>query len=262
LKPTPWGPHGRDVRGPKNGSRLSHVGGAAQLYVILATRYHKGVAVKAKLALLFAVLLVVTQQIHSQKSIAEVVLSYARGERYRYSSKGHEKSMGMQIQLQIPNGWKQKEGERPHIIQKFSGSGRLLGIAYVCILQANELPMELQTFSETEISDALFSPEQTEESLPSGMKMTISKRTQYDGQPGQVFAYTGQAERAGATVITSGVVQRFIYKRKLITVTVTYGLVPVTGVKYQMKEIEDDVTRLPALAQLIGNSIVLMDMYE
>ena len=77
LKPTPWGPHGRDVRGPKNESRLSHVGGAAQLYVILATRYHKGVAVKAKLALLFAVLLVVTQQIHSQKSIAEVVLSYA-----------------------------------------------------------------------------------------------------------------------------------------------------------------------------------------
>jgi hypothetical protein len=223
---------------------------------------YKEVAVKAKLSLLFTVFLVVTQPIHSQKSIADIMLSYARGERYRYSSKGHEKSMGMQILLQIPNDWKQKEGERPHIIQKFSGSGKLLGIAYVCILQVNDLPMELQSFSETEISDVLFSAEMTEESLPSGMKMTISKRTEYDGQPGQVFAYTGQAERAGATVITSGVVQRFIYKMKIITVNVTYGLVPVTGVKYQMSEIEDDVMRLPALAQLIGNSIVLMDKYE
>ena len=73
---------------------------------------------------------ILTPLLYCQKSINDEILSYAKGERYKYNSKGHEKSKGLEIQIEIPNDWIKKEGERPHIIQKFSSSGKILGTVY------------------------------------------------------------------------------------------------------------------------------------
>ena len=37
-----------------------------------------------------------------------------------YSSKGHEKARGLDIRISVPFSWKQEEGVRPHIVQKWT----------------------------------------------------------------------------------------------------------------------------------------------
>ena len=54
---------------------------------------------------------------------ADPVAAYDAGQRLRYSTTGHTKAAGVNLTLEYPATWVAKEGERPHIVQKFLPAG-------------------------------------------------------------------------------------------------------------------------------------------
>lgn len=64
----------------------------------------------------FLILIVTMQSLFSQ----DLLKSYLNREYSRYNTKGHSKSLGLNIVIDIPRIFIANEGKRPHIIQKWS----------------------------------------------------------------------------------------------------------------------------------------------
>ena len=83
----------------------------------------------------------------AQSNIQDDYNGFLNGEKLKYSTNGHPKSQGLNIQLEYPNTWKKKEGVRPHIIQKFSAP-ETGGRAKVATLNITPLSSDLEKFSD------------------------------------------------------------------------------------------------------------------
>lgn len=49
------------------------------------------------------------------------IWSYINGDRTKYFTKDHPNAKGININVEYPSSWTPAEGERPNIVQKFSG---------------------------------------------------------------------------------------------------------------------------------------------
>jgi hypothetical protein len=55
----------------------------------------------------------------SVKYLSYPVGEFLEGYRQTFNSDGHKKAQGLKVVLQLPTSWKAKEGNRPHIVQKW-----------------------------------------------------------------------------------------------------------------------------------------------
>jgi hypothetical protein len=85
---------------------------------------------------LFFLFVIFNQTVYSQESAATFWKS-----RCEYKTDGIGKSLGLKIKLSVPCKWTQAEGERPHVVQKFS-YGFEEGKSIIQSLTISKMPAE------------------------------------------------------------------------------------------------------------------------
>ena len=212
---------------------------------------------KIRLLLIF-IITILSTELFAQTSIQDDFKRYMEGSKVKFSTVGHPKAQGLNIQIDYPKSWIKKEGERPHIVQKFSSSGGG-GIAKVAILNITPIPLDLKGFSDKEIAEYLFDPKLVEGQLPENSKLLTVKPTKYDGEPGIFLYYVSQMSRAGANFDSLMVSHRFLYQHATVDFTIAY-LILLTPTQKQLSQQQGE--SFLGLAIQMGNSIILPDKYK
>lgn len=164
-----------------------------------------------------------------------------------------EKNNNISLTISYPNTFTFKDGKRPHILRQYTSPVDENGYVIVSNIQINKNPSELNSFSESEIADILFSDEVTEQSLPNA-KIIYSKRTKYEGQPGQILIYTQQVERSGMSMNSMTCIQRLIYKNYVVTINTIYSC---TKPGITLQDFEKHSQAFLLFNSLLGNSLIL-----
>jgi len=207
---------------------------------------------------LILIIAISSTELFAQSSIQDDFKSFMEGSKLKFSTVGHPKAQGLNIRIDLPNSWIKKEGERPHIVQKFSSSGGG-GIAKVAILNITPIPSYLKGFSDKEIAENIFNPKIIEDQLPGNSKLLIVKPTKYDGEPGIFFYYVTQMSRAGSDFASLMVTHRFLYQHATVDFTIAYSIL-LASTQKQLSQQQGE--SFLGLAIQMGNSIVLPDKYK
>jgi len=168
----------------------------------------------------------------------------------KYSTKGHSKAYGLNIVLEYPKNWVAEEGNRPHIVQKFSGK-----------MENNIMPMCLIMIQDTgSMSDDDFARDtlsaQPKDLLPPGATLLNWAKTKYDGQPGYWISGSMKTERAGISAREYFLSHNFIYSGRIVSIqcaVIGYG---------DERDIYAAFKHSLPIFILIGNSIVIHDKWN
>ena len=184
-------------------------------------------------------------------AVTPAVKEFNEGNLTKFSTKGHPKSNGLNITVSYPNSWIAKEGEHPHIVQKFvSPNSRgyemfnILIKTLPAIIPENEV---VELFSSTEMRDL----------IPDGAIYIDSKPTKIEGLPAGILEYSMKSERAGITFNTQIIQYMFIYGTTMVQLqggVVGQSTTPDALAQY-MEEFRP-------LFFLMANSIVLQDKWN
>ncbi len=213
-------------------------------------------------SLFFLILFLLSEFSYSQSSTENLVSNYLKGEKFKYSTGGHAKSNGIDIEIEIPIGWTKKEGERPHIIQSFTSKGEVPGSGYSSTIQLNVIPKEYFYLNESETAEILFDDFITQQTIPEEMEILSIVDTKYDGQPGQMIVIFGTLNRSGIELLTAMIMHRIIYEKNLITIMIGYSFIPTNSNLEQFGEVQEDLKYFTTLAKLIGNSIIIRNKWS
>ena len=145
------------------------------------------------------------------------VLSFTQNTAIEYSTKGNPKAGGLHITLRYPSSWRTKEGNRPHIVQKFvsaAGSG-----FEMCALLVVASP---EPISE---ADAKAAVETTalREYVPPNASFISGEPTTLDGLAAGIIAYKMTQQTAGQTVTLYSRNYMTVYDSKLIQLQCAVG---------------------------------------
>jgi len=165
-----------------------------------------------------------------------------------YSTKGHPKAKGVEMRLGYPKGWKQEEGDRPNVVQKFISPK---GYADGCLgITIGNLPDEA---SDLEIKE-MFAGEGPSDILPEGARQISRQHTKIEQLDADIVTYILKAERAGLTVTLHSQNLVFAINRKLVVVNMSFG---PTGDLVDENDILKRAAHFDLLFKLCINRIVL-----
>ncbi len=164
----------------------------------------------------------------------------------RFDSAGHPKSNGVQVVVQYPANWSAKEGERPHIVQKFVG--KHAGVPAILMLEIRQPGGEIQQNCET-----LTAGDWKEVFEEPGTLVLSTKLSRHESLPGFVIKMKHSGERAGAELHSEYQVLGVCFKRSLVLASC--GVVGEKGEALQMRSVR------PLCTQYF-NSLVVMDQYR
>ena len=204
------------------------------------------------------IIFLVSNTLFSETTIQDDLKNYLNGNKIKYSTTGHPKSYGLTIQVEIPTSWNQKEGERPHIVQKFSSSSGS-GKAKVSTIMILPVPSEFNELNNEDIVNVLFNPELVEDTLPDSSQLLLAKPTEYDGESGILLYYVTQNSRTGVDFLSTIVLHKFLYKKHIISFSINYSILINSNTKEISQEESDAFVNL---AIQMGNSIIILDKYE
>jgi hypothetical protein len=182
------------------------------------------------------------------------VIDFVNGSR-KFSTAGHPKSKGLNIEVSYPSSWLAKEGERPNIVQKFtSDGGRGLEMALIVVMDL-QLPKDYVP-SENEIYE-LLSSSAFKGSMPNATFKKV-KRTRIDGIPAGIIEYSVRTENAGMALVNHFTSYVFIYRSTMVQFTCSvFGSANSTA-----KFIENKTEEFRLLFSLMANSIVVQSKWE
>ena len=124
-------------------------------------------------------------------------LEIAEGWKKVFPSKGHAKAKGLNIKIFYPSSWKQTEGTRPNILQKFQGANIKDGMV---MLITKALPAPYNRKLTAAEKNELVSEEVTKGFIPDGAKFISHKITKIDGEIAAMFEYEMIGERVGYSI--------------------------------------------------------------
>jgi hypothetical protein len=135
----------------------------------------------------------------------------------KYSTLNHPKANGLDVTIEYPASWVSEEGERPHIVQKFTGSTIDSIMPQTLILV---LPMQIgqTSLTEQEANEAFSSTEfmtEFQKSLPQGAKVLGTKRVTIDGEPGIEIQWSIEQERVDVKFYSCTIQYMFFYNNAL-----------------------------------------------
>ena len=172
----------------------------------------------------------------------------------KFDSKNHPKAKGVWATVRYPTGWEVKEGERPNIVQKFSGDyNDMFVVLALQILDAGApVEKECSDMSNAEFADA-FSDKANNQIV------TNVKKTRHEDKPAFLYDLRGTYERAGMSFVTSHRVMTVCYKKTMISswcspMKIDKANQVITSNEQQLKIAQ------PLCFQFF-NSLVLMDKY-
>jgi hypothetical protein len=172
----------------------------------------------------------------------------------KFDTKNHPKAKGVWATIRYPTGWQAKEGERPNIVQKFSGDyNDMFVVLSLQILDAGA-PVEKEC---SDMSIAEFAEAFSDKA--SNQIVTNVKKSTHEEKPAFLYDMRGTYERAGMSIVTSNRVMTVCYKRNLISAWCS----PSTfdRAKQSISSGSQQLIAANSLCFQFFNSLVLMDKY-
>jgi hypothetical protein len=184
------------------------------------------------------------------------VKEFLSGNRITFSTAGHHKSNGINLNLSYPNSWLAKEGERPHIVQNFvSERGRGFVMAMIGTWSL-ELPPGT-TIPENEWLN-FFTPSEMKRMVPEGANFIQAKPTKIEGLPAGILEYSMRQDRAGLTIDGHFISYTFVYDGVMVQLICSVSDGQSSRPDLLAKKMND----LKPLFTLMANSIVLQDRWK
>lgn len=188
-------------------------------------------------------------------STTSAAKEFTSGNHTKFSTAGHPKSKGLNMELSYPNSWLAKEGERPNIVQKFiSDGGRGLEMALVI---TKSLPLPKGTVIPENELKKFFTPAEMKKGIPPGYKFLSTKPTTIDGVPAGILEYSMQQDRAGEAVFFQIISYNFILGTTMVQLQCAVGATQSTPPAVLAQRMD----AFKPLFFLMANSIVLQDQY-
>ena len=197
---------------------------------------------------------------------------FVRGFREPYRTAGHPKSKGLDFQLEVPQSWNSKEGQRPNIIQ-FFGSNNGRGPVYASMMVRDFVEEVGMDLTDEEIGPFMLREESEElaAEMFSDRNLRVmvrdmglinvrnieTKRIILDRWPGASVSFLGDGRHLDMVLTVYNHMYLVIYKNYLIFLH--FHIAKLPGVA----DIEMDRTisdHLP-LFRLLANSLVIQSQY-
>jgi hypothetical protein len=167
-----------------------------------------------------------------------------------YETDGTGKSMGLKIKLVHPCSWTQANGDRPHVVQKFSysfGDGSSLNQS----LTISKMPA---TPSKKEIAE-LFTQEGLKEMVKELGTFVSARKVKIDGMDCGEVTVKVKRESPAVTIYMYFIQYYLIYKDKMINVSFAAGGKTET-------EAKNLYTKYKLLLQTLATNTVLISKWE
>lgn len=172
-----------------------------------------------------------------------------------YSTLGHPKSQGLNISVKYPSAWVAKEGKRPHIVQKFTGSSTG-SIVPGCMIIIQELPSIGKIFLDGQTAEEIFS-EGVKDYIPPGAVCIDGGTTKIDAEPGAWVKYYFEQENSGVKIGMYSLQYMFFYKGSIFALQCSIG-----GSASEKLILKDTFSSYLPVFQDIGNSIYIPDKWN
>ncbi len=185
------------------------------------------------------------------KYTANPVGEFADGFRQRYQTDGAGKSQGIKLTLQLPLSWASKEGERPHIVQKWqSENGTGMEMIAIEIHDA-------QGYSSTkkEMEEFVRSGE-VKDTVPEGSTYIAAGNFNLEMQTGYWMQVAMSGDRAGWKFYQDYLMYLLFFRGKAIGVTCA-----AVGPESEKLKVNEAFKRVRPLCQQVLNSLVLAQAY-
>lgn len=167
-----------------------------------------------------------------------------------FKTDGHSKSNGINLTIKYPSDWTRKEGERPHIVQKFLSPNHQ---AYVMVV-IQDLGIPAGTPITQEELEATLDPSQLKDMVPNGMQFIGAQKTRIETLPAGILEYQTTQQRAGLSIDQQVWALIFIYKTSMVQIQCGVG--GQTGINTA-----ELMGRYKPLCIQIANTIVLPDKW-
>lgn len=187
----------------------------------------------------------------SVKYDAHPVGEFADGFRQRYQTNGTGKSQEIKLKLQLPRSWAAKEGERPHIVQKWiSQNGTGLEMMHLDIRDT-----EGHTASNADV-EIFVSSGEVKGTVPSGGTYIDSGLFLLEKRKGYWIEMSLVQERAGIKSYLHSSIHQIFFRGKAI------GLMCQTWSSIEERAKADEAfKKIKPLCQQVLNSLVLLQAY-
>lgn len=135
-----------------------------------------------------------------------------------WDTSGHPKANGLEIKMKIPAGYEAKEGEKPHIVQKFVNTTTDSRITRMCMLFIKDMGRELSKKDAIEVFDDY-------QSILKEIGTPIGKatKTTVETLPGAIGDIYILMNRAGLDMVMIMRSMSTIYKRNYISFQCSVG---------------------------------------
>jgi len=173
------------------------------------------------------------------------------GFRQRYKTDGAGKSLGLRFHLQLPRSWLIKEGERPHVVQKWVSEGGT-GLSNI-ILMVQDTGGETPGRAEM---DQFVRSGEIRESVPDGSKYIDGGAFSQEKSAGYWIDMAMPQERAGMKMYSRGRMYLLFFRGKAVSV-----MCMATSAEKEEAKVTAAAVKLNPLCQQIMNSVVLDQAY-
>ena len=172
----------------------------------------------------------------------------------KFDTKNHPKAKGVWATIRYPTGWQNKEGERPNIVQKFSGEyNGMIVVLQLQILDVGEpTEKECRNMSATDFAEVFSDPANSQ--FASNVK-----KTNHEERPAFIYETQSNIERAGLSVKVTNKVMSVCHKNNLISAWC--GPFKYDMAKATISSSQRELNLVAPLCLQYFNSLVLMDKY-
>jgi len=176
---------------------------------------------------------------------------FTQGKRVTYSTKNNPKAKGLEISLEYPISWKAEEGQRPNIVQKFTGFDDLKNPVQILLL-IKDIPInEKIPQNKREILNTIKDIVNT-----SGGSYIESGSTKIENEDAYWVIFNQITERANLRLRAKILMYIFFYNNKYIHFQCIIG--GITSDSTIDKRFKDYIP----VFQLIMNSIIFTDKWR
>ena len=142
------------------------------------------------------------------------LVEFRANQTVEYSTRGHTKSRGLHITLRYPRSWTPAEGDRPHVVQKFTAGDGTGANCNLGIRESGASAAETRRIAQPEAARGL---------LPAEVTIVSSQATGLDGQPGSELITRQSLNRAGVALETRLVLYFVAYGENFVVLTCGAG---------------------------------------
>jgi len=180
------------------------------------------------------------------------VRAFIDGKRHQFKASEHQKANGLNLIISYPEDWTPREGNGPHIVQKFISENGRGTENFTVLVKGTQLdPPTVEEMTE------VFALKNLHQFAPENAQIIKSENTKLEGLPAGMIEYTVDGERLGnkTTFHTLSVV--FIFKTHFVTISFTVFNAPDSTIS-----LKDHFASFRPLFLAIANSISLPDKWK